>query len=223
MINLNPPIVDTRVIDNFLSNTEVESILLEASIRDSINAVDLTYSENKLECKIIPILDDPVMKNSDLLLREKMHKEFGADLIIGGMHILESHTPYRTHIDGIYGEYGIDDDHYGAYTVVIPLETVDSNTVIFNEWYATSKNIDEYIQKADPIDSIDDETYEKYLSYELREKMRYLSIETVFPWKTGSLLAASRYKWHCSDNYLKNGIESKTAVIMWCTLPYKSK
>jgi hypothetical protein len=222
MINLNPPIVDTRVIDNFLSIEEVKFILHEASTTDP-NDIGETYFGNELECKITSILDNPSMKNSELFLKEKMYKEFGDDLVIGGIHILESHTPYRTHIDGIYGEYGIDDDHYGAYTVVIPLETVDSNTVIFNEWYTNSKNIDEYIQTSDPIDSIDDETYEKYLSYEVREKMRYLSIETVFPWKIGSLLATSRYKWHCSDNYLKNGIASKTAVIMWCALPYKSK
>ena len=42
-----------------------------------------------------------------------------------------------------------------------------------------------------------------------------ISIETIFPWKKGSLLIFDRGKLHCSDNFLANGLPSKRGFVIW--------
>ena len=152
------------------------------------------------------------------LFREKLDKHFDPRLKVGEFHILEARYPYKAHTDGVKGEYLLDDEHYGAWTLVIPLETVDSHTILFHQHSYDSKMIAPFIAQNPKLNAIDDDTYQKYFTHEVRDTMDYFSIEEIFPWKKGSCFAMSRYKWHTSDNFYPKGI-IKRALIAWTVMP----
>ena len=54
--------------------------------------------------------------------------------------------------------------------------------------------------------------YEKYLTHQPYEDLRDLEIDTIYKWKLGDLLVWDRSLIHCSDNYIRNGLEYKTAI-----------
>lgn len=154
------------------------------------------------------------------ILNDTVKKHFGPELHIGASHILTAFYPYLAHSDAVYGEFGIDDKNYGAYTLIIPLDNFLSSTVIFNEYSDKTKLVNVYTEGKDPVYKIDDDFYNKYLTHEARECMNHLSVETVFPWNANSCLAMSRYKFHGSDDFFSHGIPYKQAVIMWTSAPY---
>lgn len=217
----NPPLVPTRIIDNFLTEEEADEIVAFMDSRPEETLGKSYYMDNQVESIITNLT---INSNLSEKIKLKMHGVFGPDLNIAEMHGLLAVIPYRMHTDGIYGEYGIDDLNYGAYTVVIPLETCNSHTIIFDQYYAKTKGIQDWISEFNPpvLNKITEEEIEKYFTNEVPQHLKYLSIETIFPFKKGSLLAASRYKFHCSDNFHKNGVQTKKALIMWCSLPFKS-
>lgn len=229
-----PRIVDTRVITNFLTDAEVDIILKE-------------YAETKAICEDTPFYRDGILQNhtcgiryqneqgediaretfkkTNIILETKLKKEFGDDLNIGTIHILKSYQPYKCHTDALDGQAKMDDYHYGAYTFVIPLETCDSYTIVFNEWYEKGKLLDEWLAdypELKPKDTISEEIYQKHLSAEHKEYMRYLSIDTIFPWTKGGCLAMSRYKFHGSDNF-PTVMKSKLGIIVWTVDNYGPK
>lgn len=231
---MNLPIVDTRIVENFLTDEEVDIILKE------YNDTNLTVPENpfyrdgilqnhtqgiicqNLEGKDVEISS---FKKTISIIKPKLKKEFGDNLQIGTMHMLKSYQPYKCHTDAEYQQAKVDDFHYGAYTFVIPLETVDSYTIVFNEYFSNGKLIDEWLAEnpdIKPKDVISDEIYEKHLSAEYKEYMRYLSIDTIFPWKKGSCLGMSRYKFHGSDNFPLI-MKSKLGIIIWTVFDYGPK
>lgn len=227
------PIVDTQIINNFFNDEEVSIILSEYSKSKEIHGNAPFYRDGILqnytngmiftnEGKVTYI---PEYRKSIILLQSKIEKYFGKDLVIGSSHILESYQPYKCHTDALHGQAGVDNKHYGAYTFVIPLETVDSYTIVFNEYYENGKLIDEWLRDNPSVkqkNTITDDIYNKHLSAEYREYMRYLSIDTIFPWTKGSCLAMSRYKFHGSDNFpLK--IPSKLGIICWTVFKYGPK
>lgn len=220
---MNDPIVPTKIIDNFLTDEEVEIIKAELSENpESRNVIKTEGMTERVATENIFFDNDNfTLEKSAKIIKSKMIEHFGAELHIATCDVLNAYDPYKIHTDGVYGEYGIDERNYGAYTCVLPLDDYDSHTIIFDQSYEKTKAIWDWINETDAkvIDSIDDQAYQKYFSHERREVMRYVSVETVFPWKKGSLLVASRYKFHTSDNFIANGIMFKRGIIMWTTLP----
>jgi hypothetical protein len=216
----NPTIVPTKVIDNFLTNEEINIINAEIEAtpecRNSIivDGVTERIMENQ-------DFNNPAFAKTKYIIETKMKDTFGDDLYIGVCNVLNAFVPYRTHTDGIFSEFGISDTHYGAYTCVLPLDNYNSNTFIFNEYYDKSKLISDYVRDtgAGPQSDITPEIMKKYFTHEDISYMKYMSIETIFPWKKGSLLAASRYKFHTSDDFPTHGVPMKRAIIMWTAYP----
>ena len=216
------PVVPTKIIENFLSDDDID--IINNEINDNPNCrgpIVINGKTERIMESIFADTTDSYLPKSSELIKTRMSDKFGPDLYIGVCNVLNAIDPYKTHTDGIYGQYGIDQGHFGAYTCVLPLDTYDSHTIIFDQSYEKTKIPDDWIRdsNAQPLDAIDDETYEKYFTHERRELMRYFSIETVFPWKKGDLLVASRYKFHTSDDFKSRGIPVKRAIIMWTALP----
>lgn len=226
-MDYNPPLVDTRVREGWLTPEECDFIIQrKKEINSKLNitpgeTVTSEGLENTID--IIPTNPDDMKYDQDILdiILPKFKSEFGEDCEIHGMHILHSYIPYRTHTDGVFGEYGIDDDHFGAWTIVIPLEDANSHTIIWNEWRVEDKRVDLYIANKEPVDWVTDEFHQKYLQHEARENMRYFTLDLLFPWKKGSLMAAARYKFHGSDSFKHSGLESKKAIIIWTAMKYE--
>ena len=230
---------DTRTIENFLSVAEI------AEVEDMINAgmasfmVDFPeYIREELNDKGIdrvanirnlPIYNDTHTRLNEILLH-KLQEHFHKDIFIDDCHVLESHFPYGIHTDAT----DVDVENYtikpldgmlAAWTFIIPLEDYNSNTIIFDQSSEKYKGAYQWINGTNPpiLNSITEETYNKYFKNSVpHDELVYFSIEEIFPWKKGSLSAAPRQKFHCSDNFLNNGITEKRAIVMWTTVPNNS-
>ena len=203
----NPLIVPTKVIDNFLTDEEIDIINIEIkSAPEYHNPVVVDGVTERIMEHLN--FDDPKFAKSKAILESKMKATFGDELYVGVYNVLNAFVPYRCHTDGLFNQFGISDTHYGAYTCVIPLDNYDSTTIIFNEYYDKSKLISDYVTDtgAQPKTDITPEIMEKYFTHEHISYLQYMSIETIFPWKKGSLLAASRYKFHTSDDFPSHGV-----------------
>lgn len=226
------PIVDTKIIEDFFTEEEVDTILQEYNYVNSVIPQNPFYRDgilqNHTQGIIVPGKNGQVVvqqfQKTAHLLKTKLEHYFG-DLNIGTAHVLKSYQPYKCHTDAEHQQANLDEYHYGAYTFVIPLETVDSYTIVFNEYFQNGKLLDEWFAEnpnMQPKDVISEEIYQKHLSAEYKEYMRYLSIDTIFPWKKGSCLAMSRYKFHGSDNF-PTIMKSKLGIIVWTVFNHGPK
>ena len=57
--------------------------------------------------------------------------------------------------------------------------------------------------------------YDKYMSHQPYEDCKGLEIDEALSWEPGSLLTWDRVRIHASDNFLKNGISSKTCIALF--------
>lgn len=220
-------VLPTRVIKNFFRHEDLQYIKSLPFLLSELNHA--TYTDPNMEFRpyhgkvvrrYLAFDDDPSYSKVMHILREAVEKNFGSHIKIGNCHILTAFYPYATHTDAVFGEYGIDEKHYGAYTLIIPLGTFESSTIVFNETSDKTKVIEVWKQDKEIIDKIPDDFYEKYLTHDARENMRYLSVEKVFDWKENQCLAMSRYKFHGSDDFYGHGVPYKQAVIMWTYAAY---
>lgn len=211
----------SKVIDNFLSDSELDDI--ESFVLANTNPW-INYSEGKPEVTemstyyVFDFYSAKFKKIYDMMW-PLFQQHFG-DIYIGEIHIFDSKDPYHIHSDVQSGIW-----ENPAWTFIIPLADYDSHTIVFNEG-SPQKDPRHYIESHPPHNPplINDETYHKYFSHIYKECMSWFSIESIFPWKRGSLFAASRCKFHTSDNYIANGISSKRALVAWTnTKPPGSK
>jgi len=221
-------IVPSRIIENFFDEEEVEFL---KSIPEKYPEFNHAYYGSErgndntvLERKIFAFNEDPNqipdLYKSVNIIKNKVKKHFGETIVMGQAQILTAYYPYGIHTDAVYGEYGIDENHYGAWTLIIPLDDYNSSTVLFNEHSKNSKFLSDYVENNPVIDTISDEFYNYYLNHtEYKHGVRHISLEKVFDWKTNVCFAASRYKFHTSDNFPAHGVKYKQAVIVWTALP----
>ena len=57
--------------------------------------------------------------------------------------------------------------------------------------------------------------YEKYMTHQPFEDCKGLEIDSALSWEPGALLMWDRVRIHSSDNFLKNGIISKTCIALF--------
>lgn len=221
--NKHNVIVPTKIIDDFFSQQEIDYLLSLLETYPDRNGktigIDPQIPNDTLEREILSFDSESEYEIAISMMRQKIDRWFGPEVIIGGWHILTSYFPYRAHSDALFGEYGFDENNYAAWTLVIPLDDYDSHTLLFDQYSFSTKFVPEYIKNLEPIDKITEYEYNKYLSLEAPESMRYFSIDSAFKWKKGRCFAASRYKFHGSDNFLQNGIPYKRGVIVWTAAP----
>ena len=58
----------------------------------------------------------------------------------------------------------------------------------------------------------DKNDYEKYMTHQPYEDCQSLEIDKVISWEIGSFITWDRSRLHCSDNFLKNNVLSKTCM-----------
>ena len=216
--------INTRIVDNFLSNDELD--ILEKHFLATDDKHD-NYNPHGKNGEIVfsgtyYIIRYYEEKNKLVrdILQPKLEKEFGNDLKIQQIHVFDCFDPYNVHSDIDSGGPPLPEAPFPAWTLIIPLFDVDSHTIVFNEG-SKIKQPSSYMNDTTPYSSttIDFETYLKYFSHVPQDNFRWLSIESIFTWKRGSLFAADRYKFHTSDNFLANGVNNKRAIIAWTSLP----
>jgi hypothetical protein len=147
------------------------------------------------------------------------------------IHILNAISPYTIHSDVVLRDgVPLPEGYAPAWTFIIPVETVNSNTIVFEETSdedyqqtdsVTKKGIAYYTSINAPYNPprIDQATVQKYFSHMPPEFLDYLTIQEVFPWVKGSLFAADRRRFHSSDNFFANGLTYKRAIVAWTAMP----
>jgi len=218
--------LETKIIENFLTDEQID---LFRSYDGWPTDTGLTYGISEgsgtgtIDGKSVDIelkvwgLNRNSHSQGYQILEDLIAKHIGPNITIQECHILTSYFPYRAHTDGVDGEYGLNEKVTDGYTLVIPLDDYDSCTITFDQIQRGNKSPDYYMENNDPVDTIDKEFYDKYLSEEAELFMRYLSVETVYPWKKNSCLIMDRHRWHASDNFYGR-IPEKKAVIIWSTI-----
>ena len=63
--------------------------------------------------------------------------------------------------------------------------------------------------------NFNNDDYEKYMTHQPFEDCKSLRIDQALSWEPGCLLFWDRVRIHSSDNFLKNGIESKTCIALF--------
>lgn len=161
------------------------------------------------------------------LVNEKIKRVYGQVIECENWHILNSFMPYTIHSDS-YDELNssateLPENYTYAWTFLIPLEDYNASTIVFNECSNFTKNPEYWAEKLgkQPINSITEEEYNRYLTHESKKNVSYFSIDKVFPWKKGDLLAMSRHAFHASDDYHARGIFEKRALVGWSYARYQ--
>jgi hypothetical protein len=157
----------------------------------------------------------------DLLL-PKFQEISKLNLVIDHSHILDSIMPYSVHSDW-FQERMLLKKLEPAYTIIIPLDTYPTSTLAFHQ-SGKIKIFSDYVEQEQPPKvvgelKISTELRNKYLSHISNDTLDYLSIKEIFGWKKGSVYFCDRRHYHCSDNYLTQGITGKRALIFWTSLP----
>lgn len=219
-------LVPTKTIENFFTEDELNLINSYPEKYPESNGISYAsepwMDKDFIERKIFVFGNEERYDEPNRILREKIDKHFGKEVIIGGWHILTAYFPYRAHTDAVFGEYGIDDDNYGAWTLIIPLDDYDSHTILFDQYSHEAKKMPIHHWGYQPINQIDEETYQKYFTLEAKEVLSYMSIEQIFKWKRNTCFAASRYKYHGSDDFYGHGLPFKRGIIVWTAAPNNS-
>lgn len=140
--------------------------------------------------------------------------------VVCGM-LLKEFVPWEVHTDYKH-QFDVDSTQEPDLAILIPLSTQpnnvynNTNTVIFNE---QCTDIAEFIEKCQnvkkPVDVGMLEVYNTHCSHCTPEIFGHLSLAGIYPWIPGSLIYWDRKMLHCSDNFLKNGITQKNALVLF--------
>lgn len=217
--------IDTRTVHNFLTDTEIDELTNlivkedKSNIYQDIDPVDHLHIADTYHFNLY--LDE--FRRAYEILVPKIHAEFGNNVYIEQCHVLHSYHPYGIHTDtiSVRPDYRLGEP---SWTFIIPIEDVNSSTIVFNEKSADIKTVKDWINthKIKPNSTpISDELYEKYFTHCDKLFMKFLTIEDIFLWRKGSLFAASREKFHVSDNYRAHNIDCKKAIIIWTSIVNK--
>jgi hypothetical protein len=227
--------LSSKIIPNFFTNeelAEIESIFKDPDVDLQPERVGVYMSKNIGDINSNYDLRSnyyyPGVSGKKQLyekVQTKIQKEFGAHIDCTNWHILNAFIPYGIHSDS-YDDRDVAatilPDHLDyAWTFLVPLDDYNSHTIVFEEESTYTKDPGRWIRENNiqPNYSISEETYQKYLTQEARNTLNYLTIDTIFSWKKGDLLAMSRHSFHASDNFPANGVKEKRALVGWSHRP----
>ena len=213
----------SQIIPKFLTDGEIALVENLTALHGSNDIVGFAGNPHGHHAKICNFfLDRPQFKDLAEMLVPKIKRHFGEDLIIApSTHILEAYSPYGIHNDVVTAGFVPNDLTDAAWTFIIPVADYDSHTVVFHQQHDYIKTPQEWIDQTgqEPHGAlIDPSLHKDYLSHCSPDHLRYLTVEHMFPWKKGDLFAASRRKFHVSDNFPANGLSFKRGIVMWSEL-----
>jgi hypothetical protein len=222
-MNISP----TICVDQLFSDSELECLTKIISENSKItidrgqnynDAVGIGRDYGKLiaEWHDLDFDDLPELKKNIL---PKINQAIGCELIVQDLHMLTSYRPYMLHND-VTSVRGITRKEFKncepEYTIIIPLETCDSCTVVFNETHNASNNFE--IFKKEYTDNLtlklDKKLILERLTHLHPKDLLYLSLHVLQPWNKGAMFAIDRRYFHCSDNFLKRNVVSKKSIVI---------
>ena len=150
---------------------------------------------------IYPFIKHKILSRLEILLDRPIS-------LVHGM-LLKEKKPWGIHTDYVKGDANPD------MGILIPLNDllVNTHTVIFNE--SCTNTFDTYMSSnKKSINNAVDMHY-SLLSHETTERLEYVSLLGAFQWLPGSVIYWDRKLLHASDNFLKNNVTEKTALVLF--------
>lgn len=148
------------------------------------------------------------------LLEPKFEKIFSEKQTVFENHILESLIPYQLHTDYVHLHA---EQQIPKYTILIPLQDYDSKTVVFDQYQNDSNEFEKFKETNSSYTTLqlDPRFCMERLSHLHPKDLKYLSLKETFDWQKGDLFAMDRRYFHCSDNFIKRGINKKLGLVFW--------
>ena len=129
--------------------------------------------------------------------------------LVTGM-LLKAKNPWEIHTDYVKGDVNPD------IGILIPLNElpIDTHTVIFNE--SCTDTFDQtYMSNNTKLINNAVGLHDTLLSHETVERLEYVSLLGAFKWHPGSVIYWDRKLLHASDNFLKNNVTEKKALVLF--------
>jgi hypothetical protein len=128
--------------------------------------------------------------------------------LVHGM-LLKEQRPWGIHTDYVKGDANPD------MGILIPLncEPINTHTVIFNE--SCTDSFDAYMSNNKKSINNAVDLHASLMSHETVERLENVSLLGAFQWHPGSVIYWDRKLLHASDNFLKNNVLEKTALVLF--------
>lgn len=227
---------ENRTIDNFLTDQELEAFWEAAKSGKTFYIKDISMAplaeelynqDQSTHITANYYVFNDFYSNSDWshlvdIIQPKLEAEFGSSIKASHIHVLDSLFPYGLHNDAEQTTMKLAPDP--AWTLIIPFDTCDSRTYVFNErseFKDPMQFAEHYDVKSNDLQTvgITQEQFDKdFAPITDPLNLSYLTLDTQFEWKRGSCFAADRFKYHCSSNFLNAGIKNKKAIILWTSV-----
>lgn len=186
-------------IDNFFS--EDDMLRIEKSINERLPGADIVVSHgpfaNQLIANFVILTQD-----SELIswIQQKISCTVPCKFDIETMTRVKLYLPWDIHSDYYVEECKT--GHLPYYNFLIPLDTVQSRTIIFDQ-IATSPNFSDYKKSSSLVKNPpDEEFWQENLSMCWPQDRQYVSINKVMPWQQrGQLQGFPSKYFHSSDNF----------------------
>lgn len=202
---INNGMYETKLIKNFLSQSQIETLR------------ELVKKNNSTEVVESPIGKYLGVSNEIHYFLNNVIETLPGEVLYA--KILDANIPGGPHADTslpnpIPPNYKL--PNFGR-TFIIPIDSVNTHTILFNESVPAGEDTIHYIDNVLPqlTESISDDIYTRYLTHCPKFWRNKLSIDKIFPWESGDMLIFDRNKLHCSDNYLVNNLNNKKGFVIW--------
>lgn len=213
---------ESRTIPNFLSDAEISIIesTVEKHRTTETTFIDVgTNAGHNAVTHSFFLWMEKYQAVADILV-PRIHQNFGQNVQLATTHILNAYVPYGIHSDVMSAGFDPAGPDLAAWTFIIPLDSYESNTIVFEQQHETIKTLDVWVNEIQPQPhAIDDKFHQQYLTHVDRLDLQWLTPEAVFPWCRGDLFATNRRKFHTSDDFPSRGVECKRAIVIWSTVP----
>lgn len=223
--------MESVIVEDFFNDDEI------AAFEQALNSPELNRVHDKTDPNMFSLLKQqygeempttayylgykefyslPDWKHLVDIIQPKLDKHLGEGLYASHIHVLDSYVPYGMHTDA--EQANLELAPVPAWTLIIPFDDYDSSTYVFDQ-RSNLKEPWDWIQQTnqEPGEySITHEQWQKdFAPFSDYELFRYLTVESEFKWRKGSMFAADRFRFHTSDNYLNHGLRNKRALILW--------
>jgi hypothetical protein len=197
----------TGKISNFISSSKLELLCeLFGSLPDKYNTGEFRAFTNGISRghQFYDFINDS-------LCNDLCHA-VNSNLSITVAMLLKESVPWSVHTDYQKG------DQNPGMAFLIPIswdgpENSFTHTVIFNEESTESfDSFQKISQKKVPNAT---HLEDNLCSHVSREKLEYISLLEAYRWQPGDLIFWDRKLLHCSDNFLKQNITQKTAIVIF--------
>jgi hypothetical protein len=127
---------------------------------------------------------------------------------------LKEDVPWYIHTDYIKG-----DDDPGL-ALLIPLEVLPSfehttHTLIFNEECKTT--FTDFVNNTHLVENNASNIFDEHYSHGNVKELEHVSVKMICRWESGSVIYWDRTLLHASDNFLKNGVIEKRALVLFAS------